>query len=259
VVTAELPATRVPEAAGTAVAEIGDARRFRVFRFKRGDGAPHYDAFDVPIGPRTTLLEALRWIQLERDGTLAMRHSCLHASCGTCGVLANGREVLMCVTSARDLGREITVEPIANVPVLADLVVDMREFYARFPDVHPFVRASESPSGAHAPDGIERPVRYEDCIECGLCLSACPIVATSDRYVGPAALAAAQRLAEEPRGVDTDDVLEWADQPDGVWRCHAAFECTEACPSNVNPAARIMALRGVLVGGRLRLPGSRRT
>jgi succinate dehydrogenase / fumarate reductase iron-sulfur subunit len=64
-------------------------------------------------------------------------------------------------------------------------------------------------------------------------------------------------MLEEPRGVDADGVLDWADHEDGVWRCHAAFECTEACPSNVNPAARIMALRGVIVAGRLRVPGRR--
>lgn len=234
-----------------------ETRRFRVFRFKRGDEAPHFDAFDVPVGPRTTLLEALRWIQLKRDPTLALRHSCLHASCGTCGVQVNGREVLMCVTFVHDLGREITVEPIANIPVLTDLVVDMREFYADLPDVHPYLRESEFVAEAVPPEGIERYMRYEDCIECGLCVSACPIVATSERYVGPAALASAQRLVEEPRGTDVEDVLDWADDEDGVWRCHAAFECTEACPSNVNPAARIMALRGVLVGGRLRFPALR--
>lgn len=234
-----------------------ETRRFRVFRFKRGDAEPHFDTFEVPVGPRTTLLDALRWIQLQRDGTLAIRHSCLHASCGTCGIQANGREVLMCVTFVHDLGREITVEPVANIPVLTDLVVDMREFYDDLPEVHPYLRESEFVPMAVTPDGIERYMRYEDCIECGLCVSACPIVATSDRYVGPAALAAAQRLAEEPRGTEVEDVLDWADREDGVWRCHAAFECTEACPSNVNPAARIMALRGILVGGRLRLPGLR--
>jgi succinate dehydrogenase / fumarate reductase iron-sulfur subunit len=234
-----------------------ESRRFRVFRFKRGDEAGHFDTFDVPVEPRTTLLDALRWIQLQRDGTLAIRHSCLHASCGTCGVQANGREVLMCVTSVHDLGREITVEPLANIPVLTDLVVDMQEFYERFPDVHPVLRESESPPTATAPDPIGRYVRYEDCIECGLCVSACPIAATSDRYVGPAALAAAQRMVEEPRGTDEEEILDWADREDGVWRCHAAFECTEACPSNVNPAARIMALRGVLVAGRLRFPALR--
>jgi succinate dehydrogenase / fumarate reductase iron-sulfur subunit len=257
--TAEIPATRLAEAASVdvAVAEIGETRRFRVFRYKRGDAAPHFDAFDVPVGARTTVLEALRWIQLHVDGTLAMRHSCLHASCGTCGVLVNGRERLMCVTFVHDLGHEITVEPIANVPVLTDIVVDMTEFYARFPDEHPVLRESELVTGAETPDSLDRYVRYEDCIECGLCVSACPIVATSDRYAGPAALAAAQRLVEEPRDADPQDALDWADREDGVWRCHAAFECTEACPSDVYPAKRIMALRGILVGGRLRLPGLR--
>ncbi len=227
-----------------------ETRRFRVFRYRRGDHAPRYDEFDVPVGPRTSVLDALRWIQLRADPTLSIRHSCLHASCGTCGVRVNGREALACVTFVHDLGRAITVEPEANIPVLTDLVLDMREFYARFPEQHPYVRSSELVPDAVPPDGIQRYERFEDCIECGLCLSACPIAATTDAYVGPAALAAAQRLLEEPRGADTVEILRWADEPDSVWRCHAAFECTEACPSNVNPAARIMDLRGKLIGGR---------
>jgi succinate dehydrogenase / fumarate reductase iron-sulfur subunit len=224
-------------------------RLFRVFRYRRGDRAPHIDEFDVPVDHGTTLIDALRWIQRQADPSLSIRHSCLHASCGTCGMRANGREVLGCVTMVHDLGRVVTVEPIANVPVLTDLVVDMAEFYDRFPDQHPYLRESELVDGATHPDGLEMYERFEDCIECGLCLSACPIAAASDAYVGPAALAAAQRILEEPRGADTDDVIGWADQPDAVWRCHAAFECTEACPSNVNPAARIMDLRGVLIAG----------
>jgi succinate dehydrogenase / fumarate reductase iron-sulfur subunit len=235
-------------------AEATETRRFHVFRYKRGDRASRFDTFDVPLAERMTLLDGLRWVQLHRDPSLMLRHSCLHASCGTCGVRVNGREVLMCVTDLHDLGLDITVEPIANIPVLADLVVDMEEFYARFPDEHPYVRSSEFNPDAATPDGIPAYVRYEDCIECGLCLSACPIAATTDRYVGPAALAAAQRMLEEPRAADTARLLDWADEPDGVWRCHAAFECSEACPSNVNPAARIMALRGALVGGVLAIP-----
>ncbi len=242
-----------PTTQGATGSQPAETRRFRVYRFKRGDASGHFDAFDVPVTARTTVLDGLRWIQRHRDPSLALRHSCFHASCGTCGIQVNGREVLGCVTFVHDLGREITVEPIANIPVLTDLVVDMDEFYARFPDQHPFVRTSEFLPGADTPEGIGTYVRYEDCLECGLCLSACPIAATSDAYVGPAALAAAQRLLEEPRGADEEAVLDWADEPDAVWRCHAAFECTEVCPSNVNPAARIMALRGELVGGRLRL------
>ena len=232
-----------------------ERRRVRVFRFKRGQPGSHFDTFDVPVGPWTTVLEALRWIQLHRDRTLTMRHSCCHASCGTCGMEVNGREVLACVTAVADLGATITIEPLANIPVLSDLVVDMREFYARFPDEIGITRVSEAIPQAAAPEGIDAFERFEDCIECGLCLAACPVSATSDEYVGPAALAAAQRLLEEPRGTDPADVLAWADGPDGAWRCHAAFECTEACPSNVNPAARIMQLRSALVrGGRAAVP-----
>ena len=237
-----------------------ETRRFRVFRFKRGDERPHYETYDVPIGPRTTVLEALRWIQIHRDRSLALRHSCFHASCGTCGVRVNEREGLGCVTPVRDLGEEITVEPIANIPVLTDLVVDMEEFFARYPDAHPLVRSSEDLDDADPPDDLERRrgdgidgyERFEDCIECGLCLSACPVVVTAERYVGPAALAWAERVVEEPRGHDVVDLMSWADDRDGVWRCHAIFECTEACPSNVNPAARIMSLRGTLLGRELR-------
>jgi succinate dehydrogenase / fumarate reductase iron-sulfur subunit len=230
-------------------ATVTEMRRFKVFRYKRGDAESRFDDFDVPVGPRTSVLDALRWIEVHADRTLAIRHSCFHASCGTCGLRINGREGLACVTFVGDLGRTITVEPEANMPILADLVLDMREFYARFPDQLPVVRSSELLPGAVPPDGIDRFERFEDCIECGLCLSACPIAATTDEYVGPAALAAAQRLIEEPRSSDVDAILRWSDAPNAVWRCHAAFECTEACPSNVRPAERIMALRRVLTEG----------
>jgi succinate dehydrogenase / fumarate reductase, iron-sulfur subunit len=239
------------DAAGTTASPV-ETRRFRVFRYKRGDERPHYETFDVPVAHRTTVFEALRWIQIHRDRTLALRHSCLHASCGTCGVRVNGKEALACVTMIHDLGRDITVDPIANVPVLTDLVVDMREVFERFTDEHPIVRRSEFLDGAETPDGFEGYARFEDCVECGLCVSACPVVVTAERYVGPAALAWAERIVEEPRGADVANLLAWANDPDGVWRCHAIFECTAACPSGVNPAARIMSLRGTLLGRRLR-------
>lgn len=221
-------------------------RRFRIFRFSRGAGPPRFDAYEAPVGAQTTLLEALRWIRLHRDPSLSIRHSCFHASCGTCGIRVNGREALACVTAIADLPiGEITVEPMANLPILSDLVVDMAPFVERFPPEHPLVRASEQ-AGL---DATEPYVRFEDCIECGLCLSACPVVATDDTYVGPAALAYAQRLLEEARGAERETILRWADQDNGAWRCHAAFECTEACPSDVRPAQRIMALRRALVRG----------
>ena len=266
---------------GPAVTQTGqdDIRPVRVYRYKRGDGGERFDEFEVPVGPHTTVLDALRFIQRHHDPSLAIRHSCMHASCGTCGVQVNGREQLACVCSVRDQGEEITVEPLANLPVLTDLVVEMSGFFARFPHEHPIIRSSGSPTdgenaevhleGDHevtlelagplhhhplhndhrtAPPAVDF-VRFEDCIECGLCLSACPVAATSHDYVGPAALAAAERLLEEPRGVEREDVLAWAGRPEGVWRCHVGFECTRACPADAIPAERIMALRRELTFG----------
>ena len=156
----------------------------------------------------------------------------------------NGREGLGCVTALADVsGDTVTVEPLANLPVLNDLVADMAPFVERFPAPHPNVRESEFLPEADTPDDVEAYGRFEDCIECGLCLSACPVAATDDTYVGPAALAYAQRMLEEARGADREALLDWADSEAGAWRCHASFECTEACPSNVRPAQRIMALR----------------
>lgn len=227
--------------------------RFRVHRYKQGDAASRYDSFDVPAGPHTTVLDALVSIRRTQDPSLTLRHSCFHASCGTCGMRVNGAEVLACVTNVRELhSREVVVEPLSNAPLVSDLVVDMADFYARFDaSGRPLTRESELVPDALPAEGIAAETRFEDCIECGLCLSACPIVATDSRYYGPASLAAAMRVVREPRGADTGPVLRLADDEHGVWRCHVAFECSEACPSAVDPAGAIMGLRRRLLGRRV--------
>jgi succinate dehydrogenase / fumarate reductase iron-sulfur subunit len=230
------------------MSDVMDTCRIKVFRFKRGDDrGEHYDEFDVPVGPDTTVLEALLWIRTHRDGSLALRSSCHHASCGTCGVLVNGREGLSCVTKLADLGPTVTVAPLANIPILADLVVDMDEFYARFPEPRPLVRTSELIPDSETPEGIPAHLRLEDCLECGLCLSACPVASASDEYVGPAALVAAQRRLEDSGSDDGDALRDWANRPGGAWSCHVGYECTEVCPAGFDPAARIMALRRELL------------
>lgn len=227
---------------------MDQTRRLRVFRFKRGDDSPRYDDFEVPVSEtRMSVLDALRWIQRKQDRSLAMRHSCFHASCGTCGMRVNGREVLACATPLADIDGTVTVEPLANLPVLTDLVVEMTTFFGAFPGEHPILRESETVPHAATPEGISAYQRYENCIECGLCLSACPVVVTAKDYTGPAALAWAERQVEEPRGDEVANLLSWADDPDGVWRCHAIFECTAACPADVFPGQAIMALRGTLL------------
>jgi succinate dehydrogenase / fumarate reductase iron-sulfur subunit len=230
--------------------------QLKVFRYGPADAAPRYEEFRVPVGPRTTVLDALLAVRRLKDPSLAVRHSCLYGSCGTCGMRVNGREVLACVTRIEDLGNPVVVEPLAGAAVAGDLVVDMANLYRRLePAGRPLVRASEragpgSPGEAATGPVLEDLERLEDCIECGLCLSACP-VAGDPRYLGPVALAAAERVLAEPRGADPRAVLGWVDDAHGAWRCHAAFECSEVCPAGVDPAGAIMRLRRRLLRDRL--------
>lgn len=227
---------------------------FKVFRYKQGENAPHFDTFPVDVDEDTTILVALQAIRRDQDPTLTLRHSCHHASCGTCAMRINGQEELSCVVKALDLGTsEVRVEPLRNIPIVSDLVVDMNHFYARLnPAGRPYVRESEFLSAAAPPEGIDHYTRYENCIECGACVSACPISGSDEGYYGPAALAAAWRVVEEPRGQDPQAVLNWVDNENGCWRCHVAFECTEVCPSDVDPGGKIMSLRGALTRQKFR-------
>jgi succinate dehydrogenase / fumarate reductase, iron-sulfur subunit len=97
----------------------------RVFRYRPADEAPQYEEFRLPAGPRTTVLDALLAVRRHHDPDLTLRHSCLHGSCGTCGLRVNGREVLACVTRLDGLADPLTVEPLAGAPLAGDLVVDM--------------------------------------------------------------------------------------------------------------------------------------
>jgi succinate dehydrogenase / fumarate reductase iron-sulfur subunit len=232
----------------------GRPTRFRVFRYKQGDRAPHFDEFSVEVAEETTVLDALISIRNRQDPTLILRHSCYHASCGTCGLRVNDQEVMACVTKVADLKSAVVkVEPIANQTLVADLVTDMVDFYARFNAIgRSLIQNSDWLPEAGQPPGVETYRRFENCIECGLCLSACPIVASDPRYLGPAALAAAWRAIEEPRGLDPEAVLQLTDDAQGSWRCHAAFECSEACPANVDPAGKIMLVRRRLAADHLR-------
>lgn len=228
--------------------------RFKVFRLKQGQDRPRYETFTVPVNRMTTVLVALQEIRRTQEPTLTLRHSCHHASCGTCGMRVNGQEVLACVTGVQDLGtEEVVVEPLNNAPIISDLVVEMGAFFGRYttPDM-PLIRASEFNDRAPTPDGIARYTRYENCLECGLCVSACPVMGSDPAYLGPAAMAAAGRVVDEPRDGDPAAALAWVDAAHGCWRCHVAYECSEVCPSNVDPGGAIMGLRRKLAGRKLR-------
>jgi succinate dehydrogenase/fumarate reductase iron-sulfur protein len=231
---------------------------FEIYR-QKGQGAPKFDTFSLEVRPDEYVIDAVERIWAFHDRTLTYRHACHHSTCGACGMRINGVEKLTCITPIQSVTRNggtVRVEPLRNFPVVSDLVVDMGKMYTRLEQVgfSTTVPLNEAPDpdsksiqrDQDAPTELERLV---DCIECGMCISACPVPLTTPDYLGPAVLAGAQH-----HGLDSSSaqVLALVDSPDGVWRCHSAFECTAVCPSNVEPGWRIMDLRRQVVKERFK-------
>jgi succinate dehydrogenase/fumarate reductase iron-sulfur protein len=229
---------------------------FQVYR-QKGQAAPHFDEFKLEVDPDEYVLDGVERIWAQLDRSLVFRHACHHSTCGACGMRVNGAEKLTCITPVRSLvqdGGTLRLEPMRNFPGISDLAVDMGTLYTRMD------RAGQRPVNPDAREAVQREarpagpiqggelLRLSDCIECGLCISACPISASSPTYLGPAVLAGAHQhgLAGAPV------LLELVDSEDGVWRCHSAYECTAVCPSFVDPGRRIMELRKQVIGQRLK-------
>jgi succinate dehydrogenase / fumarate reductase iron-sulfur subunit len=239
----------------------------QVFRYKPGLGPPRYQDFRVTVPDAANIIDVIEacWLQ---DRTLMFRHACHHASCGTCAVRLNGYEKLPCivpVVEAMQERRELLIEPLRNLPVIGDLVVDVNGFFDRQAGsgmgitryAEPALNgAAYSPGEVFDENSQLEPLpynRFENCIECGICISACPTMAAADRFIGPAGLSAIHRArlkAADPKR--KTQLLALADGEQGVWRCHSAYECTEACPQNVDPAGAIMALRRDLMTQRIK-------
>ena len=228
---------------------------FLVYR-QKGQVTPYYDEFTIKVNPDEYVLDAVERIWAYDDRSLVFAHACHHSTCGACGMRVNGVEKLTCITLIRDVtadGGTVKVDPLRNFPIISDLTVDMGVLYTRMDEVghRPVLPLSEEPAEpgtkpAKIAAGGDY-IRLADCIECGLCISACPIATTTSGYLGPAVLAGALQ-----HGLDSDQHLfSLVEGENGVWRCHSAFECTEVCPSYVEPAGKIMELRKQVIWKRI--------
>jgi succinate dehydrogenase/fumarate reductase iron-sulfur protein len=228
----------------------GPVRVLNVARSARGDEAPRRSTFVVPAdSPRATVLDALAWARRHLDPSLDVRHGCFHASCGQCGMRVNGSEALACVTRLDDLPEgDVAVEPLRGLGRVSDLVTDLETLEGDLDVIgRPLVRGAEPILGGLPPDGIDGWTRFEDCIECGLCLSACPVAAGDPAYAGPAVLAAVSRATQASTADGAPSLLALVDGDQGAWRCHLAFACSDACPSGARPGEEIMRVRRALI------------
>jgi succinate dehydrogenase / fumarate reductase iron-sulfur subunit len=244
----------------------------RIRRFDPQSGeAAYWDEHKVDLGPRQSVLDAILKVRDEVDGSVGIRCSCQQAICGSCGVRMNGKPGLACNTHLDEAasrvhgvgwnpdadedgegdltpGGVITVEPMGNMPVIRDLIVDMDAVHwKKIQRVTPFLINKEPVPEREYIVPHENMVDVTQtmaCIQCGACVSDCLSMEIDPLFIGPAALAKAYRFAGDPRDAEHQERLQdLSEDPHGIYDCTHCFNCIDACPKGVDPMSQIMRLR----------------
>ncbi len=225
---------------------MAETVQLQVYRYRpESDPEPSWDTFEVPLHSEWMILDALNYIKDQLDGSLSYRWACRMGVCGSCGMIVNGQPVLTCATYLESLlPGPIRVEPLQGFPVIRDLVGDITDFLDKLTRVKPWiVRAEEKPLAdgeyLQTPEQLSEYKQYSMCINCMLCYSACPIYALDPEFIGPAAIALAQRYNMDSRDEADQERMDVLSQHEGIWACTFVGECTEVCPKNVDPAGAI--------------------
>jgi len=213
------------------------------------------------VNDTDSVLDLLHRIKWEVDGTLSLRRSCAHGVCGSDAMRINGANALACKVLVQRLRKgddkvKVQVEPILGLPVLKDLIVDMEPFMAHYRSVQPYFINNEPPPE----DGRERRqsqadrARFDDttkCILCAACTTACPSFWANEEYIGPAAIVQAHRFIFDSRDRGAEERLEVVGDSFGVWRCRTIFNCTSACPREIEVTKAIAEVKTVLSTGKI--------
>jgi fumarate reductase iron-sulfur subunit len=203
------------------------------------------DEYEVPCPREWVVLDGLNYIKDRLDGTLSYRWSCRMGVCGSCGMMVNGEPKLTCETFLSEYGDgPVRVEPLRNFPVIRDLIVEIGDFMRKLVAVKPWIiRRDDKPVSEgeylQTPDELDEYRQFSMCINCMLCYSACPIYGLEPTFIGPAAIALAQRYNLDSRDEGNDARLDVLSEHDGIWGCTFVGECTEVCPKHVDPAGAI--------------------
>lgn len=218
------------------------------------DDEPHYQSFTVEAEPNDRVLDLLHHIKWYEDATVTYRSSCEHGICGSDAMRINGVNMLACKALVRNLGQEITVEPLLGLPVIKDMIVDMEPFWDHYRSVIPFLVNDETPEQGERLQSQEARARYDDstkCILCAACTTSCPSFWGDDEYVGPAAIVQAHRFIFDDRDRAAAERLSILNEQFGVWRCRTIFNCTTACPKDIKVTKAIAEVKKAITSGRL--------
>lgn len=209
-----------------------------------------FQEFEVPRYPSQTVLDVVTYIQRVLDPTLAYRFACRVGMCGSCAMTVNGVARWTCRTHVDKVVKSDRMEigPLRNLPVIRDLVTDMREFFDKWASAKGQFSGSltkkedfqkvrpDSPGRAAVDAGIE-------CIGCAVCYSSCDVVAALPDYLGPAALNRAWTLVKDERDTVSMARLRAVAGDAGCHSCHTHMSCTEHCPKGISPTAGIAGLK----------------
>jgi fumarate reductase iron-sulfur subunit len=210
----------------------------------------------VPLREECTVLDGLNHVKDNVDETLSYRWSCRMGICGSCGMTVNGEPKLSCAAFLADYAPgPVRVEPLANFPVIRDLVVEIGDFMRKLAKVKPWIigddREADQGGGgegedeesfaehSQTPAEMDEYQQFSMCINCMLCYAACPVYGLDPEFIGPAAIALAQRYNLDSRDQGAHERLDVLSQHDGIWSCTFVGECTRACPKGVDPAGAI--------------------
>jgi len=228
-----------------------------VFRYRpETEKEPVFQSYTVPFRDDWVVLDALNYLKDEVDGSISYRWSCRMGVCGSCGMMVNGTPKLTCAAFLKDYyPGPIRVEPLANFPVERDLIVNITDFVKKLKDVKPFlIRKEEKPVSEgeylQSPAELANYKQFSMCINCLLCYAACPVYGLEPSFVGPAAIALAQRYNLDSRDQGQEQRRDVIFRHEGIWECTFVGECSEVCPKDVDPAGAIQQAK---VGGALDL------
>ncbi len=224
---------------------MADLITLRVTRYRpENETEPTTQDYEIPLRKEWAVLDGLNHIKDHLDGTLSSRWSCRMGICGSCGMTVNGEPRLTCATFLEDCAPgPIRVEPLRNFPVIRDLVVEIGDFMRKLPQVKPWIIREEEASidseYLQTPAELDQYKQFSMCINCMLCYSACPVYALDQDFLGPAAIALAQRYNLDSRDQGSAERMDVLSAAEGVWSCTFVGECTTACPKGVDPAGAI--------------------
>jgi fumarate reductase iron-sulfur subunit len=227
------------------MSDATEKKKFIVTRFDPDkDEVPKTQEYEIPVRPDWKVLDAINYIKDEVDPSVAHRWSCRMAVCGSCGMQVNGEPKLTCKTALSDYGDVVEIAPLANFPVVRDLVVELDGFMEKFKSVKPWIlrakeKAAEEGTHRQSPEELKAFKQFSMCINCMLCYSACPVVANEPEFLGPAAIALGHRYNMDSRDEGQPERNEIFRGEGTVFSCSYANECSEVCPKNVDPAAAV--------------------